>query len=235
MSRLGYDIVRADPGNSTHLQRAKITTSGAITVVLDVGANAGQWARRLRAEGYRGRIVSFEPLGEAFEELSRCGASDSGWITRRVALGDMDGQAQINVARNSCSSSLLPMLERHLKSSPESEYLGTEPVTTARLDSLRPDLLRSDDRAYLKLDVQGLELQVLLGADQTLEQVIAVEVELSLVPLYEGQALMPELVEHLAQRGFNLVALERAFSDPHTGQLLQLDGVFARRELTRTP
>ena len=88
-------------------------------------------------------------------------------------------------------------------------------------------LLEPGERALLKADVQGFELEVLRGSERTLEQVELVEVELSLVPLYAGAPLLPEVYEHLRERGFALVGLEPVLLDP-AGAVLQLDGLFAR-------
>ena len=229
LRRFGLDLVRSDDEDLFHVRRARLLHERAIGVVLDVGANTGQYGRTLRADGYSGTIVSFEPLSEAFAELSRRAASDGAWECRRVALGDVDGERELHVARNSRSSSLLPISQRHIETAPESSFVASERVAVARLDSLRADLLGSHARAFVKLDVQGFERQVLDGATEALRQVEAIECELSLVPLYEGQALFSEVVERLDREAFDLVALERTFSDPRTGKLLQLDGLFVRR------
>ena len=89
--------------------------------------------------------------------------------------------------------------------------------------------MHASDRVWLKLDVQGSELSVLRGAERTLERVEVVETELSLVELYEGQALLPDVYAHLTQRGFGIWFLEPVFRDSSSGELLQLDGLFARR------
>lgn len=212
-----------------HLALARRRLLERIDVVLDVGANEGQYAATIRAAGYRGRIVSFEPLARPFAELARRGAGDPAWECLQLALGAEDGGAQMNVARNSLSSSLLPMGEAHLAAAPESRYVGTERVEVARLDSLALDLLPPAVGVYLKIDVQGFERAVLEGARETLGRTAAIECELSLVPLYEEGPLFPELVGGLESAGFDLVAVEPVFTDPGSGKLLQLDGLFVRR------
>ncbi len=57
--RLGFDIVRYDPFAEIAHRRQRFLSHLGISLVFDVGANTGQYAEGLRAEGYRGRIVSF--------------------------------------------------------------------------------------------------------------------------------------------------------------------------------
>jgi FkbM family methyltransferase len=226
---LGLDVVRYGPERFPNLRRLQIIRERNIGLVLDVGANVGQWGGRLRADGYRGRLVSFEPLPDAFAVLERLIASDPLWEAHRVALGDADGTATMGVAGNSWSSSLLPMEALHLKSAPESAYERAEEVVVRRLDALNPSIVKPDDRMFIKVDVQGFELATLRGADEVLRQAEALEVELSLAPLYTGQALLPEVVLFLHTAGLSLVGLEPAFIDPATGDPLQVNGLFIRR------
>lgn len=204
-----------------------------MTVVMDVGANNGGYARQVRGGGYRGRIISFEPLSSIFAELERNACGDAGWQCEHVALGPAEAVAKINVSAYSESSSLLAMHPRHIEALPESAYVGQETVRVVPLDALRHRLLRPDDLIWLKLDVQGYEAQVLAGATQTLEQVTALEMELSLVPLYEGQALFCESTERLKALGFQLISLEDAFQDTTRQHTLQVNGIFERLGPTR--
>jgi FkbM family methyltransferase len=231
LRRLGYEVHAYTPGpvlSDEDVRRVKLLRSEGIDAVLDVGANAGQYAQRLRAAGYTGRIVSFEPLAEAFAALQRAAAADPRWDARRLALGDADGEGAIHVAANSWSSSLLDMGERHLASAPESAYISTEQVATARLDTIWDDVVGAEERPFLKLDVQGFELHVLRGASARLDRLVGVQAELALVHLYEGDSLWRDVVAYLDSHGFELAGLEPGFEDPQTGRMLQVDGIFLR-------
>jgi FkbM family methyltransferase len=231
LRRLGYELHPYTPGPVPYeedLRRVKLLRSEAIDLVLDVGANAGQYAQRLRGAGYEHRIVSFEPLAEAFAELQRAATADPLWEVRRLALGDQDGNAEIHVSANSWCSSLLEMGERHLQSAPDSAYTGAETVPLARLDSLWDELVRGDERVFLKLDVQGFEMHVLRGVAEHLERLTGVQAELALTKLYEGDPPWREVIDHLEARGFQLAGLEPGFEDPRTGRMLQADGIFLR-------
>jgi FkbM family methyltransferase len=229
LRRLGVDLVRYAPAHFANLRRMEILDRHGVTLVVDAGANVGNYARMLRADGYRGRILSIEPLSTAFAELSRSAADDERWVCRRVALGDAEGVAEINVAGNSWSSSLLPMSSRHARVAPESVYVATEEVELTTLDALLRPLVGDDDRIFLKLDLQGFELPALRGAHGRMQQVVGGEIELSYVPLYEGQALLAEVVTFLSASGLDLVSLEEVLAESQSGELLQVDGLFVRR------
>lgn len=215
--------------STAEFKRMKTINDCKISLVIDVGANTGQYASMLRAEGYTGKMLSFEPLDEAFSELSRRAASDQFWNCEKLALGSVGGASSIHVAGNSFSSSFMQMSKRHQEAEPSSSYVGVQEVMVERLDALRYKLFQPDDIIYLKIDVQGFEMQVLRGTSEMMRQVQALEVELSLVPLYKDQPLFYDVVEHVYSLGFELVSLDEAFVDPRSGHVLQLDGTFLRR------
>jgi FkbM family methyltransferase len=199
-----------------------------IDLVLDVGASTGNYGWTIRAGGYEGRICSFEPLSAAFARLEKRTAEDPAWSCLRLALGAQPGEAEINVAGNSDSSSLLEMGERHARSDPDSVYVGRESIELGTLDGVWDRVVRDGDRVFLKLDVQGYEIEALRGAGRSLPQLAGVQAELSLVPLYEGAPSWTEVIGYLQERGFQPERLEPAFEDPETGQILQVDAVFMR-------
>lgn len=206
--------------------------SRRVNVVLDIGANSGQYASSLRRAAYKGRIISFEPLSEPFSVLERKASTDSNWDCHRYALGDADGTIAINVAGNAAqSSSVLPMLATHQNALPSANYVGTEDVPIHRLDSVVTQILRPADRIFLKIDVQGFEKQVLAGSRSALtDRCVGMQLELSFVPLYEGGMLIREALDLAYSLGFTLTGLLPCFTDLRDGRMLQADGIFFRED-----
>jgi len=220
--RLGVEIAHYRPEAA---RRATLIDRHHISLVLDVGANTGQYATELRDWGYRGEIISFEPLSAAFAQLELNASADPHWHCRRIALGPSPGRADLKVAQNSVSSSLLSMADRHVDAQPDSAVVAVEQVEVVALDSL--GLLEAyKGETLLKLDVQGYEEEVLRGAGESLANVRLVECELTVAPLYEGQALLGHMMNVLGRGGFELIALSPGFYDVSTGEILQYNGMF---------
>jgi len=225
--RFGYEIVGPPRAFSTPRSLIGLIRQEQINLVLDVGANSGGFARDLRAAGYAGRIVSFEPLASAHAILRKRAEKDPSWtIADRTAIGAQPGSVEIHIAGNSESSSILDMLPSHSSAEPGSAYVGTETVPLNRLDDLVS--LVPADRALLKIDVQGYETQVLEGATAILAGCRALISEMSLLPLYNGQILARQMWDLLAAQNFEPWSLEPCYRDPRTGRMLQFDGVFVR-------
>jgi FkbM family methyltransferase len=229
--RTGWDIKRFDPLSSAASQLARQLFVHQIDVVFDVGANTGQFAEKLRDAGFPGRIISFEPSTVAHSALVKRAQRDANWIIApRMALGDHDGKITLNLAGNSVSSSVLPMLPSHGTAAPESRYISSETVDLRMLDSVSPELATGAERIFLKLDVQGFESKVLQGAEQFLRRVSGIQIELSLVPLYDGDRLFHPMLHDLEARGYDLWSVVPSFVDPETSRLLQLDAILFRKK-----
>lgn len=213
---LGVDV---RPYASRHFparRRAEFFQDRRIDLVIDVGANRGQWSAEVRREGYRGRIICFEPLIAPFQALREPEKTCA-------ALGDREGTVALNVAGNSQSSSVKTMSERHVTAEPTSVYVGVENVPLHRLDKYG-----FNEPCFLKIDAQGSELDILRGAEETLAYCVGLEMELSLVELYEGQALAQELIPYAYELGFRMMAIWPDFTDPKNGEVLQINAMFAR-------
>jgi FkbM family methyltransferase len=227
LRRRGFDLVRYDGRKFPERKRAELMQEVGTNLVIDIGANVGQYVREIRSNGFSGRIIAFEPLRAAFEQLAKLAEGDPGLTVHRLALGESEHDAPINVAANSWSSSLLAITETHLSATPESVYVGEELIEIRPLDSLH--LIRPDDVAWIKIDTQGSEASVLSGGQETFKRAEAIEIELSYLALYEGQALAWEVEKILHDLGFNVFALSSPLYHPATGALLQIDGIFLRK------
>ncbi|MCL7713177.1 FkbM family methyltransferase [Stenotrophomonas mori] len=228
LKRKGYVRTRAEDGVAI-ARRARLLASQGIDLVLDVGANTGQFALQMRGLGYRGRIHSFEPMQAAWARLCTRMAGDPLWSGTQAALGERCSEESLNVASNSVSSSFLEMLPTHLANAPRSAYLRDETVRMSRLDDIFPELASGMEGVWLKLDVQGYEYNVLEGGRGVLPRCRIVQLEMSLAPPYAGQRTFLELCSYMDAAGFDPVGFEAGFQEPASGILLQVDGIFRNR------
>ena len=229
LRKCGYDFIRyVEAGSLVNSRRHRVIQDNQVDVVLDIGASEGSFGEKLRNSGYNGRIISFEPLTEAYESLLKVSCNDPLWQTVNTAIGNYDGVAFINVSERKTSSSILSMLPSHVAAAPESVYIAKEQVQMSRLDSILDDLITRSNRIYIKVDVQGYELNVLQGAVETLKITYVIEVEASMIPLYKGSITYPNLIKELDNLGFYLISWEDVFTNPKTGYVLQSDCIFAR-------
>lgn len=198
-----------------------------IDLIFDIGANTGQFGEMIYKLGYGGKMVSFEPLSEAHAALVKRCEGVSGWTAaERCAVGDSDGEIEIHVSENLLSSSALDMLSEHEKAAPDSKYVATEKTKVYKLDSLFGKYLNDAKNVFVKIDTQGFEEKILNGCAESLPRIKGFLIEMSLVKLYEGQALFDTLYPRMLKSGFELYGIEPAFVNKETGRMLQVDAVF---------
>jgi FkbM family methyltransferase len=211
------------------VRRMKIVDNYNIDTVFDIGANTGQYAKHMRGLGYKKKIISFEPLKSAFEELRKASLKDNNWLVNNYALGNENIKSMINISGNSYSSSILNMLPTHLKFAPESKYIAQEEIEIKKFDSIFNSFCNKENRVMIKIDTQGYEKNVIDGANESLPNIKIIQLEMSILPLYENEMLFMEMINFLDNKGFQLFSLENGFSDSTTGQLLQVDGIFVQK------
>jgi FkbM family methyltransferase len=201
-----------------------------INLVLDVGANVGQFAQSIRINGYDKKIVSFEPVSKTYNSLLSNSKKYKNWqVFDRCALGDNDGEVNINVSNYDLSSSILPMTNLHLKKNNASFYVSKEKVKIFRLDSIFDKVRVNNENTFLKLDVQGYESKVLHGAINSLKIIKGLMLEVSIVELYKGEELWLDIVSRIIKMNFELYLIEKGFYDKKNNKLLQLDLVFFKK------
>lgn len=216
-------------GVAASVEHSRIPLRRDFRTVLDVGASRGQFALFAAQRFPDARIVCFEPLPEPAADLRRI-MGDRVEV-HETAVGATAGTETINISARDDSSSLLPIGSRQQHEFPGT---GTErrievPVTT--LDLMMDGELNGP--CLLKIDVQGLELEVLKGATSTLGKVDEALIECSFVELYEGQAMADEVVAHLLEKGLRLAGVHEV-THSADGTAIQADFLFRRADGERS-
>lgn len=228
---LGVDIHRYPEGDGIG-RMLKLMDINEVRTVIDVGANDGAYAEALLDRGFKGEILSFEPIYSVYQVLRRKSRRHSLWSVYNYALGPSECSATINIAENGgASSSILDIARPHVDADPSSRYIREELINVRTLDQMLSKHYSADVPEFvLKLDVQGYELEVLKGAEEVFDSglIRGIQVELSFCELYHGGACWRDILRYLDKRGFDLVFLEPGFSDQSL-YLLQADGFFFLR------
>jgi FkbM family methyltransferase len=225
----GLELKLYNIQNSENLLIKRCTDHYQIDLIVDVGANIGQYATSIRSVGYTKQLISFEPLSEAFDELKRVSTNDAAWEVFNLGLGSSEQEMTINVSENLASSSFLLVTPLSTQAEPLSEFNGTQKVHVVRLDNFLGQRVHEFRNIYLKIDVQGFELEVLKGAVGILDKVNAIQLEMSFVPLYNGGPLYTEIFSWMGRNEFEVYSIVPGFRNLESGQLLQADGIFVRK------
>ena len=181
-----------------------------IDYVLDVGAHHGGFGRFLRNIGYRGSIISFEPVPENYRVLCAAAQRDPKWRTVPFALGNKDATASFNVARISQFSSFLePSTYSREQFGAASGTDRVIDVELRRLSSILDELVGDPEshRFFLKMDTQGYDMNVLDGAGASLERVRGIQTEVSVKAIYDEMISYDVAITRLQALGFELTGL----------------------------
>lgn len=216
---LGYELRRPR-------RPADILFSRKIDVVLDVGANIGQYARSIRRDGYANKIISFEPVKACYDVLRTRAEKDPLWEAHNMAVGNDDSTAHINVSASSVFSSLSTPLPAVTAFDERAKVVKTEEVPICKIDTI---YRFSDLRLYLKIDTQGFEREVLMGATETLPKISAVQVEVGTTQLYDNQPSYLEICALMHDQQFS-VALVLSSEHYQGERLLDVDIVFINNQ-----
>jgi len=217
-------IFRSKDWESAHRRHlAWVTEAYGIDLVVDAGANVGQFASMLREIGYEKTIVSFEPVRHYATQLARAAAGDARWDTYPFALGRQDATVAMNVSQGTGSSVLTPNGYGMDCFSDLQEWTVQE-VLVRRLDSvLEAEGCYGDARIFLKMDTQGYDLEVFGGVSRLIDQVVAIQSEVSLLPIYDGMPSMAESLAVYASAGFHISGMFPVSTEGRTGRVLEFD------------
>ena len=194
-----------------------------VSNVIDVGANVGQFGLDIRRHGFKGQIVSYEPVNETFRLLTQTTRRHQPWKAIQLGLGAAESERTINISGNDgLSSSLLEMGSLHLENFPDSATVSRQNISISTIDNQLVVLGLRPQEIMLKLDVQGFEAEVLKGASQSISKIPLCYLEVSITPLYEGEVLLLPILIELSKYGHEVIDVFRGIKASN-GQLLQLD------------
>lgn len=207
----GYDL-SSYPGNTGRLDYHLIKLFNLLNIncVFDIGACVGGYGAFLRNIGYKGVIISFEPIVENFKVLFKVSAKDPNWHVHCLALGNEDCTMPINVTKaGDFSSFLSPNNYCWIRFESGTVIDRVEEVNVKRLDSVFEDCITTikDARVFLKIDTQGYDLKVLEGAKNSLNNILALQSEVSVKPIYENTIGYLEAIHIMNHMGFELTGL----------------------------
>ncbi len=218
---IGLDIRKAESNEFVWLKELNIQT------VFDIGANTGQFARMIHNILPEASIYSFEPLEDCYRRLCSNMKGVSNFKAFNFALGDKDEETEIYHDKYSPSSSLLQMGKLHKEAFSFTGRQTIEKIKAKRLDEVIRDLnIELKKNVLFKIDVQGYEDKVILGAQKSLLKTKAIIVETSYQVLYEGQPLFDAIYDMLRQKGFEYMGNLEQLKNPLTGDVLQSDSLF---------
>ncbi len=221
LNRRGYDIKYYHPHLDTLLKNLDVQ------IVLDIGANDGQFAEDIHTRLPKAYIYSFEPLKDCFEKLNIRMKEAAHFKSFNIALGDSEGAMEINRNSFSPSSSILPMDELHKKLYPKSAESRKETIRIKKLDSFSHELILN--KAYLvKLDVQGYEDKAIKGGSEIIKNASLVLVETSFKTLYKGQPLFDDIYTLMKNLGFSYYGNHGQHWNMKTNELIYEDALFVK-------
>ena len=228
---VGYEVVPYPPSDWVRSRDSlqRMLNKLAIDCVFDVGANRGQFGDQLRDIGYKGTILSFEPVQAHFKILSEKAAARPPWKAFKYALGSQNGQAEINLNEDDVLTSFLPS-KRPTSTHPRNRVVAKETVDVRRLDSVFDEVVAGIDsrRLYLKLDTQGFDLEALRGAEGVLGKFLGAQSEISFIPIYQGMPTSLETIKEFQSRDFDVVDFMPVTRASDGLLMMEMDCIFAR-------
>ena len=233
LSGIYLKLKKITPGVSEELRTSMLLKHYNITKVLDVGANTGQFAESLIDFGYKGSIVSFEPVHTAYTFLSKRAKKYKNWlVAEKCAIGNVNGRININVSESTDFSSIKEIKSEFLKKERVAGVVKKEEVNIFTLDSLEDKYYTNQDRVFLKIDTQGFEKEVILGAENLIKKVVGIKLE---IPIRNSSSIYQDVdwdlhyyINKFYEMGFKCVSMDIVSADKNTGEVNELDGIFFR-------
>jgi FkbM family methyltransferase len=236
LNKVGLDVIRLrNSNNSLASHLSNVLATKAIDCIIDVGANAGQYGAFLRRLGYRGHIVSFEPVTAAFLQLQLRCAPDDKWFCHQVALGNKREEKVMNVYQSTVFSSFL-RANAYSKSIWRSlEHVKAEAVSVVTLDEVYHETIAKlgCTNCMLKMDTQGYDKYVFEGCRASLDSILVLQSELSLIPVYDGMDQAYDLLREFHKSNFYISGMYPINRDESMA-VIEYDCILVKREQTKS-
>lgn len=195
-----------------------------VDLVVDVGANTGQFYRMIRSLGYDGEIISFEPGSDAFKALLNI--DDARWRRENLALGSSPSTEILNVYSSNLFSSFRKPSEFG-QTKFEEELYGNSPEEVEITTLVEYFKGRSENRMFVKVDTQGFDLEVLKGAGEIMDRIVLAQVEVSVKNIYADSPSYIEVFSYLVACGFHLSGIYPMNVDTD-GSWIEADAIFVK-------
>lgn len=229
LNKFGYEIKLNGKNESFNLVFNQLIKEKNINLIFDIGANQGSFIDYIIKSGYKNKIIAFEPLSQAYKSLLEKYQAYPNIFLENYAVGNENRKnIEINISKNLVSSSILDICQSHINSDPESIFTGSQETELITLDDYarKNNVILEKNNTLIKIDTQGFEYEVLLGSLDILKYISLINIELSLIRLYENQKLMHEIMNILYENDFVMYHFSPVFRNLLNGQLLQVDGLF---------
>ncbi len=232
LTGLHIRLKRFSASASEPLRTAMLAKGMDIDLVIDIGANTGQFAESLYDFGYRGRVVSFEPVAHVHAELRQRAAAYPHWtVADRMAIGERDGEIEFHISDDTQFSSVLPIEDSFAAHNRKSSIVAKEMLPVRQLDTVlaqyAPDWTQAT--ILLKIDTQGYEQQVLSGATAVLAKAKGLKIEIPVYKIYQAaQWGFYDTIGFVQAHGFEPFSFHIEGVDLPTGKVNTMDGLFFR-------
>lgn len=221
----GYELIKRNkhPTLSPHI--INLINHYKIDLVLDVGANYGQFGNMLRTEGYTGEIHSFEPVSHSFEKLQKNCLKDKMWFAYKLAIGAAKGKDTINVTEASDMSSFLNPNNFGGKEFKKLNVVQREMVEIETIDDFLSRQITDFNkrRIFLKMDTQGYDLKVLEGSLSAIDCIVCILSEISLIPIYSGMPHYLDALRKYEEYGFVVTGLYPVSRNKKNLSVIEMD------------
>ena len=157
-------------------------------------------------------------------------AHDNWTVYENFGFGKINETKLINISKNSVSSSILEINKTHLDIEPDARTIRKEEIRLITLNDFLSQNEYKDKKIFVKIDTQGYEENILLGADKVLNQISTIMIETSISKVYDQEKDYLEMINLMKSFGFHVWSVERGFTNKKTGQVLQLDIIFVNSD-----